>query len=257
MHWSTKHVAVGGSILALAFAGCGSNSPTGSDPPAPSVSGSPGGSGLPRGSEPANLDPAEFTTRIDNPYWPLAPGSKWVYREVENGVVQRVEVTVTNRTKVVDGVTARVVHDVVTTHGQPVEKTFDWYAQDSAGNVWYLGEDTQEYDKGKVVSTAGSWQAGVGRAEAGVIMPAQPEVGLSYRQEYDPGNAEDRARVTNVDAKARVPFGSFDGVLQTKDVNPLETNFVESKYYAKGVGPIETIQVSGGKAHEQLISYRR
>ena len=257
MHWSTKYVAVGGSILALAFAGCGSNGPTGSDPPAESGSSSPGGSGLPRGSEPANLDPAEFTTRIDNPYWPLAPGSKWVYREVENGVVQRVEVTVTNRTKVVDGVTARVVHDVVTTHGQPVEKTFDWYAQDSAGNVWYLGEDTQEYDKGKVVSTAGSWEAGVGRAEAGVIMPAHPEVGLSYRQEYDPGNAEDRARVTNVDAKARVPFGSFDGVLQTKDVNPLETNFVESKYYAKGVGPIETIQVSGGQAHEQLISYRR
>src|SRR5919197_1514970 len=218
MHWSTRYVAVGGSILALALAGCGSSGPTGSDPPPEPGSSASGGSGLPRGSEPANLDPAQFTTRIDNPYWPLAPGSKWVYREVENGVVQRVEVTATDQTKVVDGVTARVVHDVVTTHGQPVEKTFDWYAQDSAGNVWYLGEDTQEYDK---------------------------------------GNAEDRARVTNVDAKARVPFGSFDGVLQTKDVNPLETNFVESKYYAKGVGPIETIQVSGGTAHEQLISYRR
>src|SRR5919108_4078288 len=252
MNWPLKAL-VAGSMLSLALVGCGSNGGSDSSSGASSASQE---STLPRGSEPANLDPAEFTTRIDNPYWPLAPGSKWVYREVENGVVQRVEVTVTNRTKVVDGVTARVVHDVVTTHGQPVEKTFDWYAQDSAGNVWYLGEDTQEYDKGKVVSTAGSWQAGVGRAEAGVIMPAQPEVGLSYRQEYDPGNAEDRARVTNVDAKARVPFGSFDGVLQTKDVNPLETNFVESKYYAKGVGPIETIQVSGGQAHEQLISYR-
>jgi hypothetical protein len=250
MHWSTRYVAVGGSILALALPGCGSNE----DSTGPDVTGE---SALPRGGEPANLDPERFSANIDNPYWPMRPGSRWVYREVENGLVQRVEVTVTDRTKVIDGVTARVVHDVVTAHGEPVEKTYDWYAQDDAGNVWYLGENTKEYENGKVVSTAGAWEAGVGGAEAGVIMPAQPEVGLSYRQEYDPGNAEDRARVISVDAKAKVPFGSFDGVLETKDVNPLETNFVEHKYYAEGVGPVETIQVSGGEAHEQLISYRR
>ncbi len=166
-------------------------------------------------------------------------------------------VTVTNRTKVIDGVTARVIHDVVSAGGHPIEKTYDWYAQDSSGNVWYMGEDTKEYKNGKVSSTAGSWEAGVGGAEAGVIMPGDPTVGLAYRQEYDKGNAEDNATVTSVDAKATVPFGSFDHVLQTRDVNPLETNFVEHKSYARGVGAIETIQVSGGQAHEQLLSYRR
>src|SRR5919201_192347 len=202
MHWSTRYVAVGGSILALALAGCGSSGPTGSDSPPEPGSSASRGSGLPRGSEPANLDPAQFTTRIDNPYWPLAPGSKWVYREVENGVVQRVEVTVTNRTKVVDGITARVIHDVVTAYGEPFEKTFDWYAQDSAGNVWYLGEDTKEYENGKVVSTQGSFEAGVDDAQPGVIMPAAPQVGMSYRQEFYAGQAEDEARVLSLDEQA-------------------------------------------------------
>jgi hypothetical protein len=100
-------------------------------------------------------DPADFTTRIDNPYWPMAPGSRWVYRETDGeGGAARVEVTVTNRTKrVASGVEARVVHDLVTEDGEPVEDTFDWYAQDRDGNVWYLGEDTKEYEDGKVVST--------------------------------------------------------------------------------------------------------
>jgi hypothetical protein len=247
MNWPLKRL-VAGSMLTLGLVGCGSDG--GSDS-------SSAGSTLPRGSEPANLDPAEFSTNIDNPYWPMAPGSRWVYREVENGAVQRVEVTVTDGTKVVDGVTTRVIHDVVTEGGEPVEKTYDWYAQDSSGNVWYLGEDTKEYEHGKVVSTKGSWEAGVGGAEAGVIMPGHPEVGLTYRQEYDKGNAEDKATVTGLDGHVEVPAGSFDGVLQTRDVNPLETNFVEHKSYAKGVGPVETIQVSGGSAHEQLISYQR
>ncbi len=252
---SITSVVLAGSILGLVLAGCGSNG--GSDSPSGAAT-VPASSKLPVGGEPANLNPAEFTTKIDNPYWPLAPGSRWVYREVENGLDQRVVVTVTNRTKVVDGVTSRVVHDVVSAHGQPIEKTYDWYAQDSSsGNVWYMGEDTKEYDHGKVVSTAGSWEAGVGGAEAGVIMPGEPAVGQTYRQEYDKGNAEDKASVTSIDAKATVPFGSFDHVLQTRDVNPLEKNFVERKSYARGVGAIETVQVSGGQAHEQLLSYTR
>jgi hypothetical protein len=253
MRWSQGKllIMVVGSLLGLTVAACGSSG-NGSGPVSAASS-----AALPKGSEPADLDPAGFTTRIDNPYWPMAPGSRWVYREVENGVAQQVDVTVTDRTKVVDGVTARVIHDVVSAGGKPIEKTFDWYAQDSAGNVWYLGEDTAEYENGKVVSRAGSWEAGVGGAEAGVIMPAQPRVGLSYRQEYDAGNAEDRARVLSLDQRAKVPFGGFTGALLTKDVNPLERNFVEHKYYARGIGPIETIQVSGGQAHEQLLSYRR
>jgi hypothetical protein len=261
MQWSPKQlivrpatgVALAASIAGLALAGCGSGG--GSDSAGDTTAAQ--GSKLPTGSEPANLDPAEFTTRIDNPYWPMRPGSRWVSREVEKGVEQKVVVTVTSRTKVVDGVTARVVYDVVSAAGQPIEKTYDWYAQDSSGNVWYLGEDTKEYDHGKVVSSAGSWEAGVGGAEAGVIVPGTPAVGQTYRQEYDKGNAEDYASVTSLNAKATVPYGGFDRVLQTRDVNPLETNFVEHKYYARGVGPIETVQVSGGQAHEELLSYAR
>jgi hypothetical protein len=261
MHWSRRPLVMGlvTVSLALVVGACGSDDDssdgmtTGAQPP-------PGGAGssLPQGGEPANLDPAEFTTEIENPYWPLRPGARWVYREVENGEVQRVEVTVTNRTKrIANGVTARVVRDVVTLGGEPTEITDDWYAQDSAGNVWYLGEDTAEYENGKVVSRAGAWEAGVGGADAGVIMPANPEVGMKYRQEYDPGNAEDKGSVVSLDATAKVPFGSFDHVLKTRDVNPLEKNVVEFKFYARGVGPVETIQTSGGEAHEVLLSYRR
>lgn len=141
---------------------------------------------LPQGSEAVTLDPAQFTTTIDNPWWPMRPGSRWVYRETApDGTRQRVVVTVTPRTRLIaNGVTARVVRDVVTEGGVPVEVTDDWYAQDRAGNVWYLGEATTEYEDGKPVSTAGSFEAGVDGAQAGVIMPARPRPGLAYRQEY-------------------------------------------------------------------------
>ena len=115
------------------------------------------GSSLPQGSEKANLNPADFTTDIDNPYWPMKPGSRWVYRETDtDGTTEKVVVEVTDKTKkIANGVEARVVRDTVTAGGKPVEVTDDWYAQDQAGNVWYLGEDTKEYENGKVSSTAG------------------------------------------------------------------------------------------------------
>ena len=211
---------------------------------------------LPQGSEPVRLDPARFTTKIDNPYWPMKPGSRWVYRETDaKGHRQRVDVTVTSRTKVVAGVTARVVHDLVTEGGRRVEDTFDWYAQDTAGNVWYLGEDTKEYERGKVVSTRGSWAAGVGGAQAGVVMPAHPKVGLRYRQEYLRGEAEDSARVLSVDEQAEVPFGHFTGVLMTKDFTPLEPKVLEYKLYARNVGPVLVLAVSGGGGTEELVRY--
>ena len=134
---------------------------------------------LPRGSETVHLEPAEFSTTIDNPYWPMKPGSRWVYRETDSeGTKQKVVVTVTNETKLIaNGVTARVVRDVVTEKGKSVEVTEDWYAQDRRGNIWYLGEATTEYENGKPVSTAGSFEAGVDGAQAGVIMPARPAAG--------------------------------------------------------------------------------
>jgi hypothetical protein len=234
------------ALAVLAAAGCG-----GGDKDADG-----GRSALPRGGERVDLDPANFTTRIDNPYWPMAPGSRWVYRETDpNGPEQRVEVTVTHRTKRVAGVEARVVHDVVTRRGAVVENTYDWYAQDRAGNVWYLGESTREYVNGKVASTAGSWEAGVDGAQAGVVMPADPRVGMSYRQEQYAGHAEDRARILSLDEQAEVPFGRFRGVLMTKDYTPLEPDVLEHKFYARGVGPVLVLSLSGGGGREELIRF--
>ena len=156
------------------------------------------------------------------------------------------------------GIEARVVHDVVTEDGQLKEDTFDWYAQDKAGNLWYLGEDTKEYEDGKVSSTKGSWEAGVDGALAGILLPADPEVGMAYRQEYYEGEAEDRAKVVSVDEHADVPYGSFEGVLKTEDTTPLEPNLVEHKYYARDIGPVLAVAASkdsGGR--EELISFTK
>jgi hypothetical protein len=213
---------------------------------------------LPRGSQTVELDPAEFTTEIDNPYWPMKPGSRWVFRERDaDGSVTRVEVTVTSLKKLVDGIEAVVVHDVVTQDGEVFEDTFDWYAQDAEGNVWYLGEDTKEFENGKVTSTEGSWEAGVDGAQAGVVVPAEPRVGMTYRQEYYKGEAEDSAEVLSLDAETVVPAGSFDGLLQTKDYTPLEPGLVEHKYYERGLGPVLAVAVSGGGSREELLSFDR
>jgi hypothetical protein len=224
------------AVAVLLVAGCGSDSAS-----------------LPQGDEPANLEAGDFVARIDNPYWPMALGSKWTYREDE----QRVEVTVTGRTKEILGITATVVHDLVTEDGVLVEDTYDWYAQDKDGNIWYLGEDTKEYENGKVKSTEGSWEAGVDGAEAGILLPGEPEVGLRYRQEYYEGEAEDAGEILSLDEKAEVPFGSFDAVLMTKDTTPLEPDVLEHKFYAKGVGPVLVLAISGGSGREELLSFRQ
>jgi len=220
-----------------------------------------GGSGdtaLPVGAEQVDLDPSAFTTEIDNPYWPMPRGARWVYRETdEEGNEQRVEVTVTDETRTIQGIEARVVHDFVTEEGQVVEDTYDWYAQDSDGNVWYLGEDTKEYADGEMVTTAGSWEAGVDGAQAGVIVPASPEPGLTYRQEHYAGEAEDAATVLSVDERAQVPAGSFGSLLLTKDYTPLEPEVLEYKLYAPGVGPVLVLGVSGGGGREELLEHVR
>ena len=219
----------------------------------------PAEAALPRGDDPVTLDPADFTTRITNPYWPMRPGARWVYRETDSqGARQRVVVTVTRRTKqIANGITARVVTDVATERGEPVEVTEDWYAQDRAGNVWYLGEDTAEYEDGKVVSRAGSWESGVAGAMPGVVMPARPRPGLRYRQEYWKGHAEDRARIVSRREQAGVPFGHFRRVLMTREDNPLEPRVLEFKFYARGVGPVLAVTVSGGSDREELLRYTR
>jgi hypothetical protein len=214
--------------------------------------------GLPRGAEPVTLDPANFTTRIDNPYWPMTAGTRWVYRDTQGTPPrERVVTTVTNRTKVVAGVTARVIHDVATRGGRKVEDTFDWFAQDRAGNIWYLGEATRGYRNGRPRSSGGSWEAGVDGAQAGVVVPAHPQPGLEYRQEYRKGRAEDAARVLDLDAQVDVPAGHFGGVLLTKDFTPIEPRALEMKFYAKGVGLVLSLDVSGDSSREVLVSYRK
>jgi hypothetical protein len=212
---------------------------------------------LPQGSEAIELDPALFAgVALDHPYWPMAPGSSWTYSETDaGGNEQQVFVTVLPETKEILGITATVVHDIVSADGETIEDTLDWYAQDSFGNLWYLGEDTKEYENGEVVSTKGSWEAGVDGAQAGIILPADPQVGMTYRQEYYAGQAEDAAEILSLDERVEVPFGTFDGCLQTRDFTPLDPDVVEEKFYARGVGPVEVVQVSGGTSHEVLITF--
>ena len=144
------------ALLAAATAACSQDQPVSQEPAGKPAANAAQPSDLPQGGEPVGLDPGQFTTRIDNRWWPMTPGSRWVYRETDGeGSVQRIQVTVTDKTKTINGIQARVVHDVVTEDGQLVENTYDWYAQDDQGNIWYLGEDTKEYENGKVVSTEG------------------------------------------------------------------------------------------------------
>jgi hypothetical protein len=213
---------------------------------------------LPQGDESVMLDPADFSGPIDNPYWPMAPGSTWKYRETDpSGATQKVRVYVTNQTKEILGIPATVVHDVVRERGLIIENTWDWYAQDACGNVWYLGENTKEYEGGVVVSTAGSWEAGVDGAQAGIAVPADPAVGMRYRQEFYEGEAEDQAEILSVSEQAEVPFGHFSDVLLTRDFTPIHPKILEFKLYAKSVGPVLVFGVSGGSGTEELISFER
>ena len=209
---------------------------------------------LPQGDEPVELDPGDFSTTIDNPYWPMEPGTRWTYRETEGGEELKVVVIVTTETKeLANGITARVVRDTVTQDGEIVEDTFDWFAQDADGNVWYMGEDTAEFEDGKVTSREGSWEAGVDGALPGVIMPADPQPGMRYRQEYYEGEAEDNGEILSLDEMAEVPFGQFKELLLTKDTIAIEPDVLEYKLYAKGIGPVLVLGVSGGAGREELI----
>ena len=242
------------------MAGCGSDDEGGTTQSATGTTstakttGADGAVDLPQGSEPVELDPADFTTKIDNPYWPMPRGAKWVYLSDR----ERIVVEVTNKKKRIAGVEALVLRDTVTQRdgGGFVEVTDDWYAQDKAGNVWYLGEDTKEYKDGKVTSTTGSWEHGVDGAYAGIIMPAKPRPGLVYRQEYYEGEAEDMGKVLGANATAKVPAGTFRNCVKTEDTTPLEPGVVEYKYYARGIGHVLRTTKDGG-GREELVEHTR
>jgi hypothetical protein len=224
MRQITLWSAIIGSVLVL-MAGCTSNSSSQEKASTQKKAYAP------------HINPAEFTTKVDNKYFPLKPGTTFFYQGNKQGST-RDEMAVTHSTKKVMGVECVVVNDKGWEAGKLIEGTYDYYAQDKEGTVWYFGEDTKEYKNGKVVSTKGSWEAGVDGAKPGIIMQAHPKVGQSYRQEYYKGEAEDMARVLSLNESVRVPYGSFDHVMETKEWTPLQPVFFERKYYVRGVGPL-------------------
>jgi hypothetical protein len=204
---------------------------------------------------PQTVTPANFVAGVTNPYFPLTPGTTYIYEGEDEGVPIRNETTVTHETTVIQGVTCIVVHDLAYANGILVEDTFDWYAQDNAGNVWYFGEDTRELDEfGNVISTQGSWKAGVDGARAGYIMLANPQVHDQYYQEYAKHVAEDKARILALDGEVSVPYGDFEDVLVTREWSRLAPGAIEHKLYAPGIGLVYAQGVHGVDEFIELVS---
>ena len=200
------------------------------------------------------FDPANFVAVIDNPYFPLPVGRTLVYEGTKDGQTQTDTVTVTGQTKVILGVTATVVSDESTHNGALLEKTFDWYAQDKQGNVWYLGEDTTAFLPHGKTDTTGSWQAGVRGAVPGIVMEAHPQVPDAYRQEYLAGSAEDTAWVVELGGTVTVPYGKLRNVLTTLEATQVEPGSYDRKVYAPGIGIVLEEALTGEPETAQLVS---
>ena len=190
------------------------------------------------------ITPSNFTHIVNNPYFPLVPGTTSLFIEKEGRDKREIRTTVTHDTKMIMGVKCVIVHDTVTLGGQLVEDTFDWYAQDEEGAVWYFGEATKEFKLGGRISTAGSWEAGVKGAQPGIVMPAHPRVGDRYRMEYAANEAEDIGRIVALDDTTTVTFGTFRECVRTREWSMLESG-TSTKWYAKGVGLVRDESASG------------
>ena len=200
------------------------------------------------------LDPADFVAVVDNPYLPFVAGSHWTYEETNNeGQTEDIEIVVLDETREIAGITATVVRDTVTIDGVLVEDTHDFYAQDVDGNVWYLGEEVDNYENGELVDHDGSFEVGVDGAYAGIVMEADPQAGDAYRQEYYPGEAEDMGEVLRTGEMVSVPGGDFTDVVVTRDWNPLEPDIIEEKYFAPGVGQVREATVAGETGDGVLV----
>lgn len=201
--------------------------------------------------------PSGFAARIDNPWFPLIPGTTLVYQGSEGGTPIRDVLTVTHETAVIAGVRCTVLHDRLYRQGHLEERTTDWYAQDKQGNVWYFGEITAKLNKnGRVTSTDGTWRAGRDGARAGVFMNAQPKAGDSFQQEYYKGQAEDQFQVLSLGARIKVPYIASSHALLTKETTPLEPGVVDHKYYVRGIGNVKEQTVKGGTELLELVAVR-
>ena len=200
------------------------------------------------------IEPANFSPDVTNPWFPLTPGRTLVYTGTKDGQKALDLVATTSRTKKIDGVTTRVVEDRLYLSNVLEERTSDYYAQDHCGNVWYFGEDTAELDRhGHVVSTEGSFHAGVDGAQPGVFMQAHPQVGRRFRQEWYQGHAEDVFKVIDHSAPVTVPYGSFGHALRTAETNALEPAVLDNKYYVKGIGEVAELAVKGPREAVRLL----
>lgn len=247
------------STLAIACtsgggSGEGDESSGGADSSGSESSSSGGGETGP--SAPPTLPPIDgvmFVDVIDNPFLPFPVGMVWEYDAVTEEGTEHIVVTVTMDTESIEGVTATVVRDTATLDGTTIEDTWDWYAQDVDGNVWYLGEDTCEFDAGTCVDHHGTWKWGVEGALPGIVMPATPAVdGQPYYEEYKVGDAEDAGEVIELDVHVDVPAGSFDGCVKTAETSTLELSVLEYKYFCPGVGLVLTEE---DDVDEELVSY--
>jgi hypothetical protein len=236
---------------AVASGGCGSNgrNATQAANPAPAD----------RPWSPPVIDPANFLSRVDNPYLPLIPGTTLRYRGVKkNGTTPQVDVfAVTHQKKVVMGVTCTVVRDTVMSRGRPVERTFDWFAQDRQGNVWYMGEETQELKNGRFGRMIDSGPAGLNGAQPGLMMEAHPVKGDRYWQFHWPGHALDTTTVLGSGGRVTLPYGSFDHTLLTQEQSPLEPGVKDQKWSVRGIGFVQESAASGTHEQIRLVSVTR
>jgi hypothetical protein len=247
-------------LTALAVASCGSSAATPHSVPSatPTLVPSEPPPSVVTGTGAPVVDPSDFVPGVDNPWFPLVPGTRLTYKGTKDGEPAIDVFEITGETKVIDGVTCEVIRDTLTLSGKLHEKTEDWYAQDRQGNVWYFGEDTAEYDEqGRVTGTAGSWQAGVDGARPGIFMPGDPQIGQSFQQEFYAGQAEDHFVVLLLSASVKVPYGSFKDALLTAEWTPLEPDVLSEKTYVKGIGQVNERDITGGKEESQLLDVQR
>jgi hypothetical protein len=228
---TARSILLGAAVLALAAAGCSSRH--------------------------ESALPQKFAATVDNPWFPLEPGTTWKYRGEKDGKATREIVTATHSARTIQGVRATAVRDDLYAEGKLAERTTDWYAQDAEGNVWYFGEGTAELDRnGHVTTREGTWRAGVDGAEAGIYMPAHPKAGAAFRQEFYKGHAEDHFRVVSLSTSAESPYVSSKAALKTREWTPLEPGSIDFKYYVRGVGTVRE-QAQDGSERNVLVSVRK